>query len=81
VDGIPVDTHVWRVSQRLGLTKFDDQDKIERALCALLPRGKWWPFSTLLIWHGRHTCMARKPACSRCPLNDFCPRVDVRVSE
>src|SRR3989344_1643255 len=62
VEGIPVDTHVWRVSQRLGLTKFDDQDKIERDLCALLPRGKWWPFSTLLIWHGRYTRPGPKKA-------------------
>ncbi len=81
VEGIPVDTHVWRVSQRLGLTKFDDQDKIEKDLCTLLPREKWWEFSTLLIWHGRYTCLARKPACSKCALKDFCPRVGVTVSE
>ena len=81
IEGIPVDTHVWRLSQRLGLTKHDAQDKIEQDLCVLLPREKWWPFSTLLIWHGRNTCNARKPACSRCVLSDFCPRVGVKGSE
>ncbi len=81
VEGIPVDTHVWRLSQRLGLTKQDAQEKIEKDLCALLPREKWWEFSTLLIWHGRNTCMARKPMCSACMLKDFCPKVGVKVSE
>ena len=81
IEGIPVDTHVWRLSQRLGLTKHDDQNKIEKDLCALLPRGQWWRFSTLLIWHGRRACMARKPACSKCVLNDFCPRAGVKVSQ
>jgi endonuclease III len=77
--GIVVDTHVARLSQRLGLTRHDDPVKIERDLMRLVPREEWGPFPHLLIWHGRRVCDARRPACERCVLNDLCPssRVDV----
>jgi endonuclease-3 len=71
--GIVVDTHVRRLSQRLGLTKQEDPVKIERDLMRLVPREDWARFPHLLIWHGRRVCDARKPACERCVLNDLCP--------
>jgi endonuclease III len=72
--GIVVDTHVRRLSQRLGLTKQEDPVKIERELVKLVPRADWARFPHLLIWHGRRICDARKPMCERCPLApDLCP--------
>jgi endonuclease III len=71
--GIVVDTHVRRLSQRLGLTKEDDPVKIERDLQKLVPREYWGIFPHLLIWHGRRVCLARTPGCERCVLNDLCP--------
>jgi endonuclease III len=71
--GIVVDTHVRRISQRLGLTKQEDPVKIERDLMRLVPREDWARFPHLLIWHGRRVCDARRPACERCVLNDLCP--------
>jgi endonuclease-3 len=72
--GIVVDTHVRRVSQRLGLTKQGDPVKIERDLVKLVPREDWARFPHLLIWHGRRICDARKPRCEECPLAlDLCP--------
>ncbi len=71
--GIVVDTHVRRLSQRLGLTKQDDPVKIERDLVKLVPRADWTRFPHLLIWHGRRICDARKPRCEICPLTDLCP--------
>jgi endonuclease-3 len=72
--GIAVDTHVRRVSQRLGLTRQEDPVKIERDLLKLVPREEWGQFSHLLIWHGRRICDARKPRCEECPLAlDLCP--------
>jgi endonuclease-3 len=71
--GIVVDTHVRRLSQRLGLTKQEDPVKIERDLMRLVPRENWALFPHLLIWHGRRVCDARRPACERCVLNDLCP--------
>jgi len=71
--GIVVDTHVRRLSQRLGLTRQDDPVKIERDLMRLVPRGDWGRFPHLLIWHGRRVCDARRPACERCVVNDLCP--------
>lgn len=74
--GIPalaVDTHVTRVSQRLGLTRADDPEKIHDELCVLLPRARWTKATHLLIIHGRRTCFARKPACPRCPVLALCP--------
>jgi endonuclease-3 len=71
--GIVVDTHVTRVSGRLGLTKNVDAVKIEEDLIPLLPRSEWTAFSHRLIYHGRETCIARKPKCEECVLNDICP--------
>jgi endonuclease-3 len=72
--GIVVDTHVRRLSQRLGLTKQEDPVKIERDLVRLVPREDWARFPHLLIWHGRRICDARKPVCEECPLAlDLCP--------
>src|ERR1044071_6981409 len=71
--GIVVDTHVRRLSQRLGLTKQEDPVKIERDLIKLVPRADWGRFPHLLIWHGRRVCIARRPGCERCVLVDLCP--------
>jgi len=71
--GIVVDTHVRRLSQRLGLTKQDDPVKIERDLQRLVPREYWGVFPHLLIWHGRRVCIARNPHCEECVLSDLCP--------
>jgi endonuclease III len=78
--GIVVDTHVRRLSQRLGLTRQDDPVKIERDLMRLVPRRYWNVFSHLLIWHGRRVCIARRPRCEACVLNDLCPASRVEVS-
>jgi endonuclease-3 len=71
--GIVVDTHVRRLSQRLGLTRQEDPVKIERDLVRLVPRPDWGRFPHLLIWHGRRTCDARRPLCEDCVLGDLCP--------
>jgi endonuclease-3 len=71
--GIVVDTHVRRLSQRLGLTRAEDPVKIERDLMRLVPREDWGRFPHLLIWHGRRVCHARRPACERCVVDDLCP--------
>lgn len=73
VAGIAVDTHVRRVSARLGLTENEDQDKIEKDLMQLVPKDKWMRFADLLIFHGRRICTAKKPNCADCPLNKICP--------
>ena len=71
--GIVVDTHVRRLSQRLGLTRQEDPVKIERDLVRLVPRADWARFPHLLIWHGRRVCDARRPLCEDCVVNDLCP--------
>jgi endonuclease-3 len=71
--GIVVDTHVRRLSQRLRLTREEDPVKIERDLIRLVPREDWGRFPHLLIWHGRRVCIARTPLCGECVLNDLCP--------
>jgi endonuclease III len=71
--GIVVDTHVRRLSQRLGLTRQDDPARIERSLMRLVPRADWGRFPHLLIWHGRRVCIARRPRCEDCVVNDLCP--------
>jgi endonuclease III len=71
--GIVVDTHVRRLSQRLGLTRQQDPAKIERDLVKLVPRADWGRFPHLLIWHGRRVCDARRPRCEDCVVNDLCP--------
>jgi endonuclease III len=73
VQGIVVDTHVRRLSQRLGLTRQDDPVKVERDLMRLVPRADWGRFPHLLIWHGRRVCLARAPRCEDCVLSDLCP--------
>ena len=70
----PVDTHVGRVSRRLGLTRHEDPSKVERDLEALLPEERWAKGHQLFVWHGRRTCIARAPACSRCAVDDLCPK-------
>ena len=72
IPGIVVDTHVKRVSQRIGLTKESDPVKIEFDLMALIPRKDWIDFSHQMIWHGRALCKARKPDCPACPLPELC---------
>jgi len=72
IPGIAVDTHVHRVSQRIGLTKNDDPVKIEFDLMEIVPKEEWTHFSSLLIWHGRKTCVARKPLCGICPIRKWC---------
>ncbi len=72
-EGIAVDTHVMRLSARLGLTRHEDPVKIERDLCALLPRERWTRVGHQIIWHGRRVCHARKPACEVCTLAKLCP--------
>jgi endonuclease-3 len=75
-EGIVVDTHVRRVSGRLGLTENRDPEKIERDLMRVVPKRDWTVFSHLLILHGRSTCKARKPDCPNCVLNDICPSAE-----
>jgi len=75
--GVVVDTHVTRLSRRLGLTRETDPVKIERDLMAVLPKREWIDFSHRLIHHGRQICVARKPKCEICPLGDVCPRIGV----
>jgi endonuclease-3 len=75
--GVVVDTHVARLSQRLGLTKQKDPEKIERDLMALVPQKQWTLFSHWLIWHGRRRCSARKPDCPNCEIQKLCPQIGV----
>jgi endonuclease-3 len=79
VPGIPVDTHVGRLSRRLGLTVHTDPVKVERDLAALLPPKEWTMFSHRLIFHGRRVCHARKPECERCTLTKLCPKIGVNT--
>ncbi len=71
--GLPVDTHVGRLSRRLGLTALEDPVKVEHELGSFLPPAEWGPFSLRLILHGRRVCDAKKPACHLCMLADICP--------
>jgi len=73
--GVTVDTHVKRLSRRLGLTKHEDPLKIERDLMNLLPQPDWENWSIRLIYHGRAVCTARKPLCEQCALADLCPKI------
>lgn len=77
VPALPVDTHVGRVSFRLGLTGSTDPDRIEADLAAAVPRGRWWDFTTRLGWHGRRVCVARTPRCPSCGLEPLCPKQGV----
>jgi len=71
--GLPVDTHVLRLTKRLGITEETDPVKVEHAVGAFLPPSEWGTFSERVILHGRRVCDARKPRCDECVLNDFCP--------
>ncbi|MFL5338606.1 MAG: endonuclease III [Gemmataceae bacterium] len=75
--GITVDTHVGRLSRRLGLSAHIDPVKVERDLMALIPQAEWTTFSHRLIFHGRRVCSARKPDCAGCTLAKFCPKMGV----
>ena len=79
--GITVDTHVGRLSRRLGLTEETDAEKVERDLMGLLPAKEWTMFSHRMIFHGRQVCHARKPRCSQCSLASLCPKVGVTDHE
>jgi len=76
-DGIVVDTHVRRLSQRLGLSEENDPFKIELDLIKAVPKNDWYDFSNLLIWHGRKTCTARNPMCNECGLAPLCPSANI----
>ena len=76
-EGIAVDTHVMRLTQRWKITKHDEPKKIEQELMKLLPRERWTIFSHQTIFHGRRTCFARKPDCGNCMLADVCPSAEV----
>jgi endonuclease-3 len=82
-EGVVVDTHVARLSQRLGLTKQSDPEKIERDLMKLVPREHWTNWSHWLIWHGRRRCFARKPDCHQCEIFRLCPsgKIFVRTAQ
>jgi len=73
IQGIAVDTHVRRVSKRLGLTENIEQNKIEEDLMEIVPKENWARFTDLLIFHGRRVCVAKKPKCAECVLNQICP--------
>jgi endonuclease-3 len=76
--GVVVDTHVTRLSNRLGLVKGTDAVKIEQALMPLVPQPQWALFSHWLIWHGRRRCAARQPDCANCEIKNFCPQIGVK---
>jgi len=78
--GVVVDTHVRRLSQRLGLTRQEDPVRIERDLMRVVPRADWARFPHLLIWHGRRVCIARRPRCEDCVLADLCPSSRIQSS-
>jgi len=78
VPGFPVDTHVKRLTNRLGLVRTKDPVKIERQVCAMVPKEEWTGLSLRLILHGRRICIARRPRCEECVLNDFCPSSTTR---
>ncbi|MGH9503860.1 MAG: endonuclease III [Terriglobales bacterium] len=75
-EGVVVDTHVHRISRRLELTRNDDPKKIEQDLMQIIPREKWTLFSHQIIWHGRKLCIARRPRCADCPLENICHAAD-----
>jgi endonuclease-3 len=77
--GVVVDTHVGRISRRLGLTSETDPVKVERDLIELLPKKEWINYSHRMIHHGRRVCNARKPDCEGCSMNKLCPRIGVEI--
>lgn len=81
IPGIPVDTHVGRLSRRMGLSVHDDPVKVEADLMALIPEEEWTDFGHRMIFHGRQICQARKPNCEGCVLNKTCPKIGVASAE
>lgn len=81
IEGVPVDTHAIRISYLLGLTKERNPAKIEKDLMALVPRRDWLHISNLFVHHGRAICIARRPLCSKCPLNRVCPKVGLKKEQ
>lgn len=79
--GIVVDTHMLRLSARMGLTKNNDPVKVEFDLMKLIPKQEWTMFSHRMIHHGRAICVARKPLCSKCPVEKLCPKIGVKIHE
>ena len=79
VPGITVDTHVLRLSHRMGLTKQTDAHKVEQDLMTLMPKKEWTMFSHRMIFHGRQVCFARKPNCPGCILAEVCPKIGVKL--
>ena len=77
--GVVVDTHVTRLSNRLGLAKGTDALKLEQELIKLVPQNEWTLFSHWLIWHGRRRCAARKPDCADCEIKNLCPQIGVKI--
>ena len=77
VPGVTVDTHVGRLSRRLGLTVHEDPVKVEQDLMDVIPQAEWTPFSHRMIFHGRQVCFARKPNCPGCVMKSFCPKIGV----
>jgi endonuclease-3 len=75
--GVIVDTHVARVSQRMGLTQSDKPEQIERDLMRLVPQDQWTFFGPATVLHGRYTCTAKKPKCAECPMSELCPKIGV----
>ncbi len=80
-EGFVVDTHIARLSKRLGLTRQTDPDKIEQDLMVRFPREAWTDLSHMIIWHGRRVCDARKPDCDRCTLENICPKIGVTAGK
>jgi endonuclease-3 len=81
IPAIAVDTHVARIARRLGLTQQKNPDKVERELSIIFPRNRLLEAHHALIFHGRRICFARKPACSNCPVEKFCPKIGVVESQ
>ena len=81
VPGIVVDTHAGRLARRMELTKETDPEKVEFALMKIIPKESWTRFGHQLVLHGRAVCNARKPACSRCSVSPFCPKIDVTENQ
>ena len=79
VAGIPVDTHVGRLSRRMGLTEHDDPVKVESDLMALVPKEEWTMFAHRMIFHGRQVCHSRKPKCDKSVLKKICPKIGVEI--
>jgi len=81
IEGVPVDTHAIRISRLLGWTMNTEQNKIEKDLMALIPRGDWLNISNLFVRHGRAVCIARRPACDRCQISALCPKAGLQLKK